>query len=109
MFIYFIILLINALIERELRLAMKRNNIQSLPLYPEKRKCKYPATERIISLYANQSKHVLMDKDKMVKVFNDPLSEIQELVLSLSEVFYPLLSESRRSRDRATKWRRVAV
>jgi len=83
MFVYFIVLLINALIERELRLAMKRNEIQSLPLYPEKRKCKYPTTERIISLYANQSKHVLMDKDRMVKVFNDPLSEIQELVLSL--------------------------
>ena len=65
---------------------MKRNDIHSLPLYPEKRKCKYPTTERIISLYANQSKHVLMDKDRMVKVFNDPLSEIQELVLSLLDI-----------------------
>lgn len=27
-----------------------------------------------------------MDKDRMVKVFNDPLSAIQELVLSLLDI-----------------------
>jgi len=37
MFVYFIVLLLNALIERELRLAMRRENIRSLPLYPESR------------------------------------------------------------------------
>ncbi|MGF6919743.1 hypothetical protein [Paraburkholderia sp. 40] len=35
--LYFLALLVQALIERELRLAMKRANIDELPLYPEQR------------------------------------------------------------------------
>ena len=35
--LYFLALLVQAIIERELRLAMKRDNIRELPLYPEQR------------------------------------------------------------------------
>ena len=41
-FLCFIALLIQALIERELRRAMKREQIDSLPLYPEERACPRP-------------------------------------------------------------------
>jgi len=41
--LYFLALLVQALIERELRLAMKREKIEQLPLYPEQRQC-LPAT-----------------------------------------------------------------
>ena len=45
---YFLALLVQALIERELRLAMKRENIADLPLYPEQRLCAHPTTEQIL-------------------------------------------------------------
>jgi hypothetical protein len=35
--LYFLALLVQALIERELRLAMARQKIEELPLYPEQR------------------------------------------------------------------------
>jgi len=83
MFVYFIVLLLNALIERELRLAMRKEKIRSLPLYPEKRKCKYPTTTRIIDLFSNLRRHILFEGTKTVKCFYDPISELQEQILDL--------------------------
>ncbi len=83
MFVYFLALLLNALIERELRNAMQEQGIRSLPLYPEQRKCRYPTTARVISLFSNQRRHVLSDGGKEVKVFVEPLSDLQEAVLQL--------------------------
>ena len=86
MFVYFIVLLLNALIERELRLSMKREKISSLPLYPEDRECEFPTTDRLISLFDKQRRHILRSKDVIVKCFYDPISELQETILSLLSV-----------------------
>jgi len=86
MFVYFIVLTLNALIERELRLAMAGKNIESLPLYPENRRCRYPATARIIDLFSNLRRHVLFDSGKEIKCFYDPISELQEQILDLFDV-----------------------
>src|SRR5205807_7276213 len=37
--VYFLVLLVEALLERELRRAMERTGVESLPLYPEGRGC----------------------------------------------------------------------
>src|SRR6202022_3771230 len=42
--LYFLALLVQAIIERGLRLAMKRENIADLPLYPEQRNCARPTS-----------------------------------------------------------------
>jgi transposase len=86
MFVLFLALLLNALIERELRNAMRQQGIRSLPLYPEERKCRYPTTARVISLFSNQRRNVLYEGGKMVKAFVDPLSKIQRTVLTLLRV-----------------------
>jgi transposase len=86
MFVYFIVLTLNALIERELRLAMRKKDIGSLPLYPENRRCKHPATERIIDLFSNLRRHRLLDGDKEIKCFYDSISELQEEILDLFAV-----------------------
>jgi transposase len=86
MFAYFIVLTLNALIERELRLAMAGEGIGSLPLYPENRRCRYPATARIIDLFSNLRRHVLFDGGKEIKCFYDPISELQEQILDLFNV-----------------------
>jgi transposase len=83
MFVYFIALLLNALIEREIRLSMKKNGIKELPLYPEERNCEYPTTDRIISIFSNQRRHILIDKNIIVKYFFDSLSKLQKNILEL--------------------------
>ena len=86
MFVYFIVLLLNALIERELRLSMQRRQIRALPLYPESRKCRYPTTTRIIDLFSKHRRHILYNERRQVKCFHDDLSAIQERVLMLLDI-----------------------
>ncbi len=42
LFLYFVALLVESLIERELHRRMKTQNLESLPLYPEGRRCRPP-------------------------------------------------------------------
>lgn len=85
--VYFIALLIHALIERELRRQMKRANIQSLRLYPEERLCKAPTTELIFSAFAGLRRHRLLDADgRVLKVFYDPLPPVAHTVLALLDI-----------------------
>lgn len=83
MSVYYLVLLLNALIERELRLAMEKEKIPSLPLYPEQRLCKRPTTERVLSLFGNQRRHILKSKKDTLRIFHDPLSDLHKEVLSL--------------------------
>lgn len=48
---YFIALVVEAPIERELRQAIMPEEIQRLPLHPEKRLCNAPTAERALRLY----------------------------------------------------------
>ncbi len=86
MFVYFIVLLLNALIERELRLAMERHTKHSLPIYPEHRECNYPTEIIIIDLFSDQRRHILFSGSKKVKYFYDPLSDLQVKILNLLNV-----------------------
>jgi len=49
--VYFLALLTESLLERELRVAMERAAIASLPLCPEGRKCRRPTARRPIDLF----------------------------------------------------------
>jgi transposase len=42
--LYFLVLLVQALLERELRCAMIRHQVESLPMYPEGQACRHPTT-----------------------------------------------------------------
>src|SRR5262245_52339829 len=84
--LYFLALLVQAIIERELRLAMKRENINELPLYPEHRSCARPTTEQILRLFSLAEGHQLMHDDKTVQVFDVELTELQHHVLSLLSI-----------------------
>ena len=56
---YFLVLLTQTLLERELRRAMARAELPSLPLYPEGRPCTRPTTYRIVELFAPIQRHVV--------------------------------------------------
>jgi transposase len=81
--LYFLALLVQALIERELRLAMKRERLKELPLYPEQRCCKRPTTEQILRLFSLAERHTLIRGNRIAQLFPAELTELQRQVLSL--------------------------
>jgi transposase len=82
-FLYFIGLLVQALIERELRNAMVRNHIDKLPLYPEERLCRWPTTEQVFRLFSLAEMHMLSVRGRQLQVFDPKLTELQRQVLKL--------------------------
>jgi transposase len=81
--VYFIALLVQGLMEREIRRNMKREGIQELPLYPEERLCHRPTTEQILRLFAQTERHTLTRSGRLVEVFDPKLTELQTEVLRL--------------------------
>jgi transposase len=94
LFLYFIAVTVHALIERELRDAMKARGIQSIPLYPEERACRAPTADKILCLFEPLRRHRLFDEDRVVKTFWDQLSDVQRLVLDLLGVQTAAYGES---------------
>jgi transposase len=84
--LYFLALLVQALIERELRLAMKREKIKELPLYPEQRLCKNPTTEQILRLFSLAERHTLLSEGHVVQIFHPELTDLQRQILTLMGV-----------------------
>ena len=81
--LYFLVLLVQALLERELRRAMAQRQVESLPLYPEGRACRYPTTPRLIELFENIQRHHLVVGKRPPVVFTTKLSRLQRRILRL--------------------------
>lgn len=83
LFLYFVALLVYALIEREVRAEMARKKIELLPLYPEERECRAPSTERILDVFAPLQRHRLISNSRKVEVFNPELTDLHRQILGL--------------------------
>jgi transposase len=82
--VYFLALLTESLLERELRRAMDRDAIESLPLYPEGRKCRRPTARRVIDLFEDMQRHSLRaGRSRPSVVFATELSRLQRRLLRL--------------------------
>jgi transposase len=78
-------LMVAALIERKIRLAMKQKGISSLPIYPENRPCKTPTMFDIVRLFRNVERYEVTTGDDTI-VFPAELTKTQKEVLTLLEV-----------------------
>jgi transposase len=81
--VYFLVLLVESLLERELRQAMEREGIDSLPLYPEDRPCRRPTARRVIDLFDDIQRHTLHSDEEAPTVFVTELSTLQRRILKL--------------------------
>jgi transposase len=82
--LYFFALVVQALIERELRQSMAARNIEELPLYPEQRLTRRPTTEQVMRLFASVQCHTLHDASgHAVQRFPAQLNPLQCQVLDL--------------------------
>jgi hypothetical protein len=84
---HFIAMLIHALIERQIRQAMKSKGIKQLSLYPEDRGCLAPTAARILDIFTGLARHHLLDHHgRLVQSFAPQLNELQQLVLDLLDI-----------------------
>lgn len=86
LFVYFLALLVEALIEREVRRTMALKGLTTIPLYPEMRDCEAPTSSRILKIFETVQLHRLRSEDKLVQVFRTELSDLQKGVLELAGV-----------------------
>ncbi len=86
LFLFFIAVTIHALIERQVRDAMKARGLKSIPLYPEERKCRAPTADKILGLFESLRRHRLFENGRPVKTFWDELTDVQRMVLDLLEI-----------------------
>ena len=81
--VYFLALMIAALIEREIRRSMAKEKIASLPIYPEERECKAPTSPRIFGTFSQVDwyKHIASDGEAAFPVkLTDTQAEILRLL-----------------------------
>jgi transposase len=82
-FVYYVALLVQALIERDLRRAMKREGIEELPLYPEERRSRRPTSELILRLFSLPERHTILRGGEVLEMCEPELTDLQKEVLRL--------------------------
>jgi transposase len=83
---HYLALLCSALIERQLRQAMTRQNITQLPLYPEQRRCTNPTSTRTLHTFANLTRHHLHQNGQHIHTFPPQLTPLQQQLLHLLDL-----------------------
>jgi transposase len=81
--VYFLALLVESLLERELRRAMEAEGLEGLPLYPEGRACRWPTARKVIDLFEDVQRHELSAGRRPAEVFTTKLSRLQRRILRL--------------------------
>ena len=86
MCLFFMALILQAVIEREVRLNMHRENIDAIPVYPEHRLSYHPTTAKIFDRFYDTSTYHLTENGTVLRAFKDDLSDIQRQVLNLMKM-----------------------
>ncbi|MGB7568099.1 MAG: IS1634 family transposase [Chitinivibrionales bacterium] len=83
MFLYFLALILQAVIERHVRKMMKQAEIDALPIYPEDRPAAHPTATKIFALFEGVSTYTVKRGLRQSECYRDELTPIQIKVLSL--------------------------
>jgi transposase len=83
LFLYFVVLLVQALLEREVRRAMTARGIEALPLYPEDRQCRAPTAHGIFQVFEGLQYHELRRQNVLIQTFAPELNALQRQILDL--------------------------
>lgn len=84
--VYFFALIVQTLLERELRRAMKKQRVSTLPLYPEGRPCSRPTTRHTIDVFENIQRHAIQRHGAEDELMVTELSPLQRQLLELLDV-----------------------
>jgi transposase len=87
LWLYFVVELLQALLERQVRQSLARSGQGGLPLYPEGRVSTAPTSEQVLRVLEGHRRHRLLDKQgQELRCFYDALSPVAEEVLTLLNV-----------------------
>lgn len=86
MFAFFVALILQALLEREVRNAMSVAGITSLKLYPEQRSAAHPTTSKVLSAFEDLSTYQICAGSKVVEEYQDEFNDTQTLILKLLKI-----------------------
>lgn len=81
--VYFLVLLAESLLERELRQAMEREGLKTIPLYPEARPCRRPTARRLIDVFEPLQRHTLEEAEGQSVSLAPELSPLHRKLLRL--------------------------
>lgn len=84
--VYFLALLVNALIERQMRATMKLRRLKALRLYHEDRPCKRPTTQQILKTFDGLMVHRIGGRDSQRGVYPPALTRLHRRVLRLLRI-----------------------
>ena len=80
-FLFFIALILQGLIEREVRHKMDKEGQRALAIYPEEREAVHPTTRLIFDRVEGLSTYSVIENEEVVERFKDDLTESQKLIL----------------------------
>jgi transposase len=80
---YFFALLVQTLLERELRQGLARTGETALPLYPEGRPCARPTTHRVIEVFSSIQRHEVRVGNGEPQVMVTRLTKTQRAIVRL--------------------------
>ncbi len=86
MFLFFVALIIQALIEREVRKKMNEEGRKALVIYPEEREAAHPTTNKMLERFESLSTYSLIEDDRVVEEFKDDLTDTQKVLLSYLDI-----------------------
>lgn len=83
MLLFFLALILQAVIEREVRKQMNALKIKALSIYPEHRLAYHPTTAKIFDRFHDISTYQIRTNDQVVEEYHDDLTELQKEILAL--------------------------
>ena len=83
MFLFFMALIIQAVIEREVRRSMKAKEIEAIAVYPEHRLAYHPTTAEIFDRFHDTQVSRVMRGNELEREYRDELSPVQREILDL--------------------------
>ena len=83
MFVLFLALMLQALLEREVRQKMKARELAALAVYPENRDATHPTTAKIFDLFQEVFSYSITQGNDLIEDYTDDLSPIQNSILDL--------------------------
>jgi transposase len=86
LFAFFVALMIQALLEREVRHAMVAADIPNLKLYPEQRPAVHPTTSKVLSAFEDLSTYQICARSRVVEQYQDGLNDTQKTILKLLKI-----------------------
>ncbi len=81
--VYFLTLIVQTLLEQELRQAQEEANIKSLHLYSEDRAYRCPTARKVIALFDGIQRHELKQPGQETEVMVTELSPLQKQIFGL--------------------------